>query len=262
MRAVPFPISNRGMTRLRDKGGASPTTLFELTNAYIDIDGTARPRPGTDVFALLPAGTKGLISHNGKLHVFSAVPIESTDPKIVINTLRHPTIDGTPLLQIHFASPFMGFLYVAAEFSDGLIQHYWVEALGNWEAGTSVRLGQRVSPSDANGYVYKVVRLGGIKPKWAPGVERTVGDEIEPTSQNGFRYEVVSTTGANPASGDVEPNWPAENGALIVERTSGNEDPVSIPSEFVDDTDDSEIPIRYIGIAGGGASGSIDEIEP
>lgn len=63
------------MTRLRDRGGASPETLHELTNGYVGPSKSPKQRPGTTWRFALPANTKGLCAYKNKLYVFSATPI-------------------------------------------------------------------------------------------------------------------------------------------------------------------------------------------
>lgn len=223
MRTIPLSTANDGMTRLRNKGNASPATLYDLLNGYITLSGTIKPRPGTVVDTNLPADTVGLTTHKCKLYVFSSNPVVMTDPDYVNAVLRHPTDPTINLLQIHFASAFMGFLYVAAEFEDGQIWHYWLEELDPWAASTDYMIGDRVFPSTENGFAYKATRPGSPNIAWGANVERTIGDIIEPTVYNGFKYEVVAVSGDNPKSGEIEPDWPAESGAQVIEYSSGNE---------------------------------------
>jgi len=214
------------MTRLRYKGRASPATLYDCLNAYITIAGTIKPRPGTVVDTNLPPGTKGLVAHNGKHHVFSHVPVAMTDERYVNVVLRHPSNPDTAIRAIHFAKPFMGYLYVVAAFEDGTQWHYWAEELDPWEADTIYIPGERVFPTVINGYAYKATRAGSPSPVWAASVQRAVNDVIEPTVSNGYEYVCISVTGANPISGTTEPDWPTEEGATVTETSYGDSDPV------------------------------------
>lgn len=223
-RIQPLSTGNAGMTRLRTKGNAGAATLYDLLNGYITLAGTIKPRPGSVVDTTLPADTKGLTAHKCKLYVFSSTPVVMTDPDYVNAVVRHPSDPTVLLLQIHFASPFMGFLYVAAEFEDGQIWHYWLEELDPWSSGTAYLIGDRVFPSTENGFAYEATRPGSAGPAWAASVPRAVNDVIEPTVYNGYEYTVVSVTGDNPASGELEPDWPAEAGAQVIEFSAGNEE--------------------------------------
>src|SRR5690606_35861833 len=75
---------------------------------------------------------------------------------------------------------------------------------------------------------YQATRIGSPGAAWAAGVERTIGDVVEPTVYNGYKYTVTATTGANPTSGLIEPDWPTESGAQIIEyaQYEGAEDAV------------------------------------
>lgn len=239
MRPVSLNAVKSGMTRLRDKGAPSPESLYELTNGYRTAAGSIRNRPGTRIDIILPPGTKGLVGFEGKQHVFCAEPVTISDVgyvtglEYVAHILRHPTDLGRELAVIHFAQPFMGFLYVVAEFDNGDVYHYWLEEIDTWEAQTVYSEGDRVAPTVPNGFMYRATRLTSAGTPWAPNVTRTVGEVIEPTTSNGFSYECIATTGANPASGATEPNWPASDGAIVIELTDG--DPTTPPEPVVTD---------------------------
>jgi len=251
-RIQPLSTANAGMTRLRSKGNAAPGTLYDLLNGYITLAGTIRPRPGTQTDIVLPTDTKGMTAHRCRIYVFSHTPQVTSNPdKYVVATIRHPTDPTIKLEQIHFQAPFMGFLYVAAEFEDGNTWHYWLEELDAWSANTDYKIGDRVFATTENGYAYKATRPGSPNVAWAEGVARTLGDVIEPTVYNGYKYTVIDTTGDSPASGTVEPDWPTESGAQIIEYAHG-EDSNTVENTVVDpDPDAGTIPDRYINPAGG-----------
>jgi len=229
VRAEALSTANAGMTRLRRKGNASPATLYDCLNAYITIAGTVKPRPGTIVDNNLPPGTKGLVSHKGKLIVFSHVPVTISNTKYESVTLRHPIDSKLAIRAIHFAAPFMGFLYVVAAFEDGSQYHFWAEELDAWEADKNYIAGDRIFPTIPNGFAYKATRIGSPNPVWGPRIERSVNDVIEPTVHDGFKYTVIAVSGTKPASGEIEPVWPAEDGAVIIEESAGAISPDPIP---------------------------------
>ena len=223
MEIKPLSTANAGMTRLRSKGNAPENTLYDLLNGYITLAGTIKPRPGTQTDIILPPNTKGLTAHKCRLYVFSHQPGVTSNPdKYVIAALRHPTDASLKLQQIHFAAPFMGFLYVAAEFEDGNTWHYWLEELDTWSSGTDYQIGDRVFPSVESGFAYQAERQGESNPAWTPGVPHSVNDVIEPTVYNGFKYTAVAVSGANAQSGAIEPDWPLEAGAQVIEYSAGN----------------------------------------
>jgi hypothetical protein len=248
------------MTRLRRKGAASPSTLFELLNAYITIAGTIKPRPGTVVDMVLPPGTKGLVSHKGQLVVFSHQPTEITDDRYKVVVVRHPVDQTIPLREIHFAQPFMGFLYVVAAFEDGQQWHYWIEELEQWEPNKHYRLGERVFPSVENGYAYTARRKDAPNPVWAAAVPREFGDVIEPTVFNDFKYECVLVTGGSPASGEIEPVWPEVDGATVVETTFG--DPITtIPPQTGGGPGGAILPPGYTNPGGSSPRRNVADLE-
>lgn len=232
-RIQPLSTANAGMTRLRVKGNAQAATLYDLLNGYITLAGTIKPRPGSVVDTVLPANTKGLATHKCKLYVFSSTPVVMTDPDYVNAVCRHPSDPTVQILQIHFADAYMGFLYVAVEFEDGQIWHYWLEELDAWSSGTAYLIGDRVFGTTENGFAYEATRPGSAGPAWQAGVVRTIGDIIEPTVYNGYKYEVIDVTGDNPASGENEPDWPAEAGAQVIEYSAGNSFDEAGPSTIV-----------------------------
>lgn len=260
-RIQPLSTANAGMTRLRTKGNAGAATLYDLLNGYITLAGTIKPRPGTQTDITLPADTKGLVTHKCRFYVFKHEPDVTSNPdKYLVAVLRHPSDPTVKLRQIHFQAPFMGFLYVAAEFEDGNTWHYWLEELDAWSPNTDYKVGDRVFASTENGFAYQATRPGSPYEVWASGIDRTVGDIIEPTVYNGYKYEAIATTGDNPQSGTTEPDWPDQSGAQVIEYSQGD-DSTTITSPTTPLYDGSifygEIPDRYSNPAGGfdGSSG-------
>jgi len=215
-RQVTLNAVQAGMTRLRDKGGANPNSLFELTNGYVTAARTMRVRPGTVRHAVLPPETRGLCVYQGVLTTFSHRSV-SVPQGYALEIIGHPTQPDLALSDIHFAAPFMGFLYVVAEFANGDTFHFWLERAVPWTPSALVITGQTVSPTQANGYIYQATRTAARSPTWQPQTLRAVGDVVEPTVENGFRYRVVETFGSRPASGAAEPAWPTVNGQRVVE---------------------------------------------
>jgi len=210
-----------GITRLRTKGAALKDTLYDLLNGYITAARTVKVRPGTFLTETLPTGTVGLVAFEGNLHVFSNTLVSSIPSGYVLDVLRSPDGDSLTITTIHFAEPFMGALYVAAEFSDGGIYHYWVRSASDWEADTEYDLHELAQPTTADGYVYKATRLGNPYPSWTPAAPRAVDDIVEPTTYSGYYFKVISVIGDEPKSGDSEPSWPTNAGAIITEDTDG-----------------------------------------
>lgn len=226
MRNLALTTVKAGITRLRDKGGASPDSLYDLLNGYVTAARTIKSRPGTRIDVVLPPGTKGLVWFQGGFVVFSHAVTSSSDDRVEVEVLRHPESPGMPIKDIHFALPFLGYLYVAAEFEDGLIRHYWLEKGEVWQPGKWYLPGTLVRPSNGNGMAYRVQsdRAGYVP--WAPNVGRALDDVVVPIEDNGFRYVVTETTGDSPRSGTVEPAWPTNPGETVIEDVS-NSNPYS-----------------------------------
>lgn len=224
MRSVPLTTLHGGINRLRSRGGARADSLYDLVNAYLDDDGNAVPRPGTKRVAQLPAGTVGLCAWRDKLLVFATTPLDlSGQPLFELVVLKYPQPEGeepadVALKEIHFAEPFLGALYVVAEFDDGEVYHYWLEEGSTWEPGTEYSANQIARPTSFAGFVFRARRFGEPYPSWIPGAPRELGDRVEPTEYNEFFYEVTSAVGDSPASGPVEPHWPTRTGQTVVEH--------------------------------------------
>jgi hypothetical protein len=216
----PYPINSlqRGIDRTRTKGWARPDTMFDAINCWVTVGRSARPRPGSAGDARLPAGTIGLTTFHGKLVVFADHAVDlSAFPKYELEILTFPGTAGPTLAAIHFAQPFLGFLYVIAEWSDGSVYHYWLREPSIWQANTIYRFGDLVQPTVPNGFVYEATRLLPADPVWTPDSAVQIGDRREPTVPNSFTYEVIDTIGLNPRTSMTEPDWPTQPDAIINE---------------------------------------------
>lgn len=220
MRAVTLNALRAGIERRREKG-AQPDALHDLENGLVQPDGAVVSRPGTRGIVRLPAGTKGLCADNGQLVVFAHAPVTvpASTPAVRVELVRHPGDPTLALTAIHFAAPFLGHLYVVAEFAGGDVYHYWLRTAQAWNGSDTYDLGELVQPLTPNGFLYRAHRLRAPGPAWAPKVPRAVGNRIEPTTFNGFEYECIQTIGTDPRSGDVEPTWPTQPGAIVTEDT-------------------------------------------
>lgn len=206
-----------GITRLREKGGAAPTSLYDAVNGYIDQSGAPTSRPGVTFQHQLPPGTRGACVFKGKRVVFSHTVVEMTDDDYRCITLRHPTDPEATIRRIWFAQPYAGSLYVSAQFDDDSIYHYWAEEADVWEAETMYRIGDVAAPSVASGLVFTAGRALPPNVTWSPDTRYSVGDKVEPLIYNGFYYEAVATTGTLPASSSTEPRWPTVIGGQVLE---------------------------------------------
>lgn len=218
-----------GITRLRVKGGASPESLYDGANCYVTAARTMKPRPGSEPFVQLPDGTIGLNLFNGVMQVYTDTPGLIMPPGYKVNVLSHPNNPGgtLKLKRIWKAEPFMGALYVAAEWSNGDTFHYYLQIplKGSWQAATIYNVGELTVPVTENGFTYQAHRLNPPATLWAASVERAVSDVIEPRVFNGFEYVVLEAYGAPPRSGAFEPAWPARDGAIVVEEADAPQPP-------------------------------------
>lgn len=220
-----------GITRLRSKGGASPKSLYDLVDAYVTAGKTILPRPGSRRVVNLPPGSIGLTLYQGDFHVYASSNIGAMPAGYKLNILIHPTNPAAILVFIHNAFPYLGHLYVVAEWSDGQTFHYWLQKRNAWEANKVYREGDVVEPTVPNGFAYQATRMNPAAPPWAADVPRAVNDRVSPTTSNGYEYVVVDTQGANPKSGAVEPTWPTAEGAQVIEDTDLGNVPTTPPTD-------------------------------
>ena len=216
-----FPLAEQvdGMSLLRIKSGASPKSLYLLKNAWITAKRTIQARPGVVKELTFPNGTVGVLAFGGKFHTFTnQVNLTSPDSRVVVHTIHHPIVWQLALTKIHKAFPFLGAIYVVAEFSDGLVQHYYVREHATWTANTNMGLGSSVFPTVKNGLYYVIEQISAL-PAWQANTEVLVGYSKQPTVANNFRYEVMSATGGSPImTGNTEPSWPLVVGQQVIER--------------------------------------------
>lgn len=220
MRQETLTTIDGGLNRLRTKGAALKNSLYDLLNGYVTTEKTIQVRPGTVLDHTIPAGTIGLTAFDGKLHIFASSTVAGIDTdSFTLHILNSPDGAAATLSAVHFAEPFLGSLYVVAEFSDGNIYHYWLQTATTWAASTEYELYALAQPSTPDGFAYQATRLGNPWPSWTPEAPRSVSDSIEPTVYSGYYFTVESVVGANPRSGSTEPLWPTEAGAVIIEDT-------------------------------------------
>ena len=129
MREVTLTSAKGGIDRLRSRGSPAKDVLYDLINAYVNQSGGIDPRAGTSLTITLPEGTIGLTGFDEKLFVFADTNVYIPDDRFELVIIRHPNNPVLTLEKIHFAEPFLGYLYVVAEFIDGSLFHYWIEPL-------------------------------------------------------------------------------------------------------------------------------------
>ena len=217
---APYPLAEQvdGMSTLRVKGGASSKGLQLLKNGWITSARTMQARPGADFDRTMPVGSHGVIGFADKFHTFSSAPIANSDPVVDVDILLHPTGGAAGIKEIHKAFVYLGRLYVVAEFTDGVVQHYYLEDPSEWTANTGVEEGEAIQPSNPNGYYYENLTASTI-PAWQSNVQVAIGQSRQPRTANGMRYTITASTGNPPPyTGNTEPAWPTIVGNTIVER--------------------------------------------
>lgn len=216
MRPIPLMYLKEGINRLRVKGGARPTSLYELRNAWVTQDGSIEPREGTIRNATLDTNTVGLCTLRGRFNVFSNA-LQSVPAGFDCNVLVDPNDPSQMPKTIWFAKPFLGFLYVVCEFQNGDLFHYWLQSNGTWAANTVYFTDNIVLPTTPTGLAYQAVRNLQPYPTWGAQSVTAVNDIIEPTQYTGYVYKAIAVAGAAPHTGSTEPAWPATENATIQE---------------------------------------------
>lgn len=226
-RTVAIGQQVEGINLRRFKGGADPSGLFDLLNAWVTPKGTIKRRPGTRTVVNLGAAgddMRGLFAFDGKFHTFIHYVTPNPDPQIEVHVLRHPTGGVAALTAIHKVFAFLGRLYVVAEFADGMVRHYYLNtsSASPWQANSPYRSGSRVVPTVQNGFEYEATGQAGgaaVPNAWRPNVETAVGDYVQPTVANGFKYLAILATGTPPyRTSNHEPVWPTVELNTVLER--------------------------------------------
>lgn len=206
-----------GISRLRVKGAALKNSLYDALNCYVTMEQTVKIRPGTIRSAQLSSSTKGLIAFKNQFNVFSNDRTVTVPSGYSLNVLINPVDPTLALSKIHFVAPFMGFLYVVPEFTDGSVYHYWLQSSGTWAADTIYFEGDYILPTVPNGFAYMATRLVPVNSVWSPNSPIAEGDIVEPSTYNGFMFKAIAVAGTSPHTGAVEPTWPTSENAIIQE---------------------------------------------
>lgn len=140
-----------------------------------------------------------------------------------------------PLKEIHFAAPYLGGIYVAAQFTIqspailaqyGDTYHFWIQSSSGgdnsnvWSASTDYQIGDVVIPSTVNGLIYIASRRNPPNPVWSANTVEALANIVEPTVANGFQYAITAVLGTNPTTGATEPTWPTSDGSIVKENSA------------------------------------------
>lgn len=118
---------------------SEPNILVRARNGHINRGGEFEKRLAFVPEYELPAGTVGLARTPDSLYVFGHQSEPSGIPTgVTYQRLQHPDDSSTELVRITSAELFKGNLYVAAEFEDGTIHHFFDgDAVTDWYDGRS-----------------------------------------------------------------------------------------------------------------------------
>lgn len=161
--------------------------------------------------------------------------IGGTNTTLTLTTPGTVTLAPIPIKEIHFAAPYLGGIYVAAEFDVtdqtilaqyGNTYHFWIQSSSGgdnsntWVKNTDYQIGDVVIPSTVNGLTYVASRRYPPNPLWSANTVETVGNVVEPTTANGFQYTISSVLGTNPTTSGTEPTWPTSDGGVVKENSA------------------------------------------
>jgi hypothetical protein len=217
MRAVPLTALNGGINRLRVKGAARATTLYDLTNAYVTQAGSIVPREGTIRAYTLDSSTIGLMCIDGVFNVFASALSSTIPSSFTCNVLLNPANTSDTPKMLWFAKPFMGFPYVVASFASGAVIHYWLQSDGEWTASSVYFTDNIITPTTPNGLAYQAVRDMPANPTWTALTSTSAATIVEPTEYTGFAYVAITVEGTTPHTSTVEPTWPTVAGGIVQE---------------------------------------------
>ncbi|MDE2098511.1 MAG: LamG domain-containing protein [Patescibacteria group bacterium] len=175
-----------------------------------------------------------------------------------------PTYIGIPIKEIHFSAPFLGGLYVVAEFDTtsaiaaqyGSVFHYWIQSSTTsdnsnaWAPNTDYTIGDVVIPTVPNGLTYIASRRYPANPVWTANTLEALNNVVEPTVPNGFKYTCTAVAGTNPSTGANEPAWPTTDNATVQEFSAVANDQTIVNAATAPAQPTPTVPIRYKGWAG------------
>ena len=128
MPSISFNRFDLGIDLRKGASVSDANRLRQMKNAYVTTGLATAKRPGFVKVADLEPGTKGLFSANGKLNTFA--PSEVTHTNSLFQNHKLDT-DGKTIKDIWYTDVFNGYLYVVAEYTDGSIQHHYLDDSGN-----------------------------------------------------------------------------------------------------------------------------------
>jgi hypothetical protein len=113
-----------GLDRRRPRSAGAPGTLWDCQNAHITRGGDIESMRKFEVAYTLPAGTFGLTQAAGQLYTFGSANLAGSVPIGVRYVQCVPEVSANMVRVLH-AKAFQSFVYVIAEYDDGMIRHYY-----------------------------------------------------------------------------------------------------------------------------------------
>jgi hypothetical protein len=122
MRSIAFERFDYGLDLRKGQSTSDANRLRVLKNGYTSEGRTIRKRPGLTRVGSLEAGTVGLFAGGGKLNTFYGGDgtVTHANPLFQAHNVKHPTIPSEPIVAVHYADMFNGYLYVSAEYENAM----------------------------------------------------------------------------------------------------------------------------------------------
>lgn len=128
MPSIHFNRFDLGIDLRKGRSVSDANRLLELRNAFVTTGMAAQKRPGLLKVGDFAPGTAGLLAAFGRLNTFSSQRTASGVPGVDCWLVPHPAWPATPqILDVPFADVFNGFIYCAARFTGGAVQHHYLD---------------------------------------------------------------------------------------------------------------------------------------
>lgn len=124
MPSISFSRFDLGIDLRKGASVSDANRLRQMKNAYVTTGLATAKRPGFVKVADLEPGTKGLYSANGVINTFSSNDVKHAKSQFLANKLN---TDGKTIKDIWYTDVFNGYLYVVAEYTDGTVQHHYLD---------------------------------------------------------------------------------------------------------------------------------------
>jgi hypothetical protein len=126
MAEITFDRFDLGLDLRKGASVSDANRLRVLTNAFVNTGHTISKRPAARKIATLEAGTKGLRPGFGFLQTFyGSGSIVHANPLFRANLI--PSVNNSAVSRMHFGAPFLGAMYVVAEYVDGTVAHHYLD---------------------------------------------------------------------------------------------------------------------------------------